>query len=63
MFKTGEPLLVTIIGTQQASSTNYGAGTIKDFDYIEFHTVNSKVYSYEDITSSAEGKKDQWIKF
>lgn len=49
-FVTGEPQLVTIIGTQGASVKQYGVGTLTSIDYCIFHSSGKRVYSFEEIS-------------
>jgi hypothetical protein len=55
LFATGEPQLVTLVGTQAASVQQYGAGTLSSIDYCVFHTQGKRVISYDEIVLN---KKD-----
>jgi hypothetical protein len=58
LFKTGEPQLVTLVGTQASSVKLYGAGTLSSIDYCVFHNSGKRVYTYEEIAGANANKKE-----
>ena len=41
--------MVTLIGTQAASTKQYGAGTLSTIDYCVFHNTGKRAYTFDEI--------------